>query len=87
MWNLRVTKRAEKSLGELDHQHKLKIVRYLDELIKLKDPHTKGKALTGQLSGLWRFRVTDYRIICQIDGEIITVLVLDIGHRRDIYNE
>lgn len=70
---------------KLDKQHQVKIIKYLDEIIKLKEPYKKGKALAGELSGLWRFRVVDFRIICQIDGQTITILVLDIGHRKDIY--
>ena len=46
---------------------------------------SKGKALTGKLSGLWRYRVSDYRIICKVEGKTITILVLDIGHRKEIY--
>lgn len=85
MWNLKILKRAEKALEKIDNQHKIKISKYLDGIIKLKEPHKKGKALTGQLSGLWRYRVGDFRIICKIDGETITVLVLDVGHRKEVY--
>lgn len=85
MWNLKVLKRAEKALEKLDNQHKIKISRYIDGILKLKDPHKKGKALTGNLSGLWRYRVGEFRIICQIDGETITIIVLDIGHRKEVY--
>lgn len=85
MWQLKILKRAEKSLEKLDKQHQIKIVQYLDSVRKLEEPHRKGKALTGKLVGLWRFRVADFRIICQIDGKTITILVLDIGDRKEVY--
>ena len=86
MWQIKVLKRAEKALEKLDNSNKLKIVQYLDVIKKLKEPHSKGKALTGKLVGLWRYRVGNYRIICEIDGKTITILVLDIGHRKEIYD-
>jgi addiction module toxin, RelE/StbE family len=51
------------------------------------DPRTSGKALTGNLAGLWRYRVGDYRIICDIQDAKLIVLALEIGHRRDIYKK
>lgn len=78
-------KRAEKALVKLDRQDQAKLVKYLDNLRKLNEPYEKAKALTGELVGMWRFRVGDYRIICQIDNKTITILVLEIGHRKDIY--
>lgn len=49
------------------------------------DPRAPGKALTGRFSGLWRYRVGDYRIICKIEDDRLVVLVVEVGHRRDIY--
>lgn len=85
MWQIKLLKRAEKYLENIDNKDKRRIAQYLDELITHKEPHKKGKALTGKLKGLWRFRVGDYRVIARIDGATITILVLDIGHRKDIY--
>lgn len=50
-----------------------------------ENPRAKGKALTGSLAGLWRYRVGDYRIICRLDDAELTVLVLRIGHRSNVY--
>lgn len=85
MWQLKVLKRAEKTLVKLDKPTQKKIIKYFDEIKKLKDPFKKAKALTGELVGLWRYRIGDYRIICQINNKIITILILDIGHHKEIY--
>lgn len=49
------------------------------------NPRVYGKALDGNLRGLWRYRIWDYRIICEIQDEKLIVLALEIGHRKDIY--
>ncbi|WP_238539162.1 type II toxin-antitoxin system RelE/ParE family toxin [Novosphingobium sp. AP12] len=49
------------------------------------DPRSSGKALAGQLAGLWRYRVGDYRLICEIEDGKHLILVVTIGHRGDIY--
>ncbi|HCM88918.1 MAG TPA: type II toxin-antitoxin system RelE/ParE family toxin [Vagococcus sp.] len=48
-------------------------------------PRSHGKGLVGNQSGQWRYRIGDYRLIANIDDETITILILEIGHRRDIY--
>lgn len=50
-----------------------------------ENPRVKGKALTGNLAGLWRYRVGDYRIVCRLDDAELMVLVLRIGHRSSVY--
>lgn len=56
-------------------------------LIDTEDPCTGGKALTGPLAGLWRYRIGDYRMICLIHDDTCVILALTIGHRRDIYQK
>ena len=62
-----------------------RIVTYLREIEHLDDPKQRGKELTGNLAGLWRYRVGDYRVICDIANERVTVYVLRVGHRKQIY--
>jgi mRNA interferase RelE/StbE len=58
----------------------------LELLPRLDDPRSLGVALKGEeLGDLWRYRVGDYRILCRIEDERVTVLVLRFGHRRDVY--
>jgi mRNA interferase RelE/StbE len=56
-----------------------------EQVAKLADPRGVGKALTGQLGEYWRYRVGDYRVICDIKDSEITVLVLRVAHRRQVY--
>ena len=49
------------------------------------NPFEHGKMLVGDKSGLWRYRVGDYRLICEVQQEKVVILVVEIGHRRDIY--
>ncbi|MBR2462237.1 MAG: type II toxin-antitoxin system RelE/ParE family toxin [Spirochaetaceae bacterium] len=57
----------------------------MDEVQALDDPRSRGHALTGELSGLWRYHVGDWRIICKIKDTELIILVVDLGHRRSIY--
>lgn len=85
-WVYRFDDRALKELARLDRQIQKEIVAYFDSRIAGNaDPRRFGKGLSGPLSGTWRYRVRDYRIICQIKDRELIVLALAVGHRRDIY--
>lgn len=79
------TPKAAKQLSKLDKSVQSKIVSYMKEISVLKDPRLRGKALVGNLSGLWRYRVMNYRILCHIQDNKMTVTVVEIGHRKQIY--
>jgi mRNA interferase RelE/StbE len=86
-WQIEWDEEALKELKKLGHTASKSLVSYLENRIATdEDPRRFGKALTGDKVGLWRYRVGDYRIICRIEDEIIVVLVLRVGHRRDIYD-
>jgi mRNA interferase RelE/StbE len=84
-WTVEYLPRAVKVLKKLDKQTASAIWKELRSLEETKDPRSRGEALTGQLRGLWRYRVGDYRIICEIQDERVVVLVIDIGHRSTVY--
>ena len=86
-WAYRFDERALKELKKLGKQAQKEILAYLDERIAGKeDPRRFGKALHAELAGLWRYRVGDYRILCQIvDGQLL-VLVISVGHRKNVYD-
>jgi mRNA interferase RelE/StbE len=85
-WNVNVSPRAQRQLDELDKTVARRISRFLYEGIgKLNDPRQIGERLQGTLGEFWRYRVGDYRIICSIEHEHLIVLVLRVGHRREIY--
>lgn len=85
-WVYRFDERALKELRKLGKQAQRDILAYLDERVAGgQDPRRFGKGLKAELAGIWRYRVGDYRVLCQIrDGELL-VLVVAVGHRRDIY--
>jgi len=85
-WVYKFDRRALKELQKLGKQDQREIIAYLDERVAgEEDPRRFGKGLKADLAGLWRYRVGDFRILCQIhDGELL-VLVVAVGHRRNIY--
>ena len=86
VWTIDYTDTAKGQLRKLDKQTARSIVDYLDERIAgLENPRSAGKALTGPLGGLWRYRVGDCRVICDIQNGALRVLVVRVGNRREIY--
>lgn len=84
-WKIELSKTADKAIRKLDKTTAARILDTLEQISHLDDPRTRGKALTGNLTGLWRYRIGDYRAICTIEDNKLAVLVLDIGHRKNIY--
>jgi mRNA interferase RelE/StbE len=86
-WTIRLSDRAHQDISKLDHQLARRVYRFLFErLATLDDPRSIGDALRGsKLGEYWKYRVGDYRLICRIEDDRLLVLVLRIGHRRDIY--
>lgn len=83
--NIEFSPLAEKQFLKLDKQIQRQIQKFVLQLKNLENPRSRGKALVGNLSHLWRYRVADYRLICDIQDEKILVTVLRIGHRKEIY--
>jgi len=85
-WRIELSSSAEKSLSKLDRQTAKRIITFLRERVAAgEDPRASGKALSGPLAGRWRYRIGDYRIVCEIEDGRLVVLVLTVGHRRAIY--
>lgn len=85
-WTIDYSDTAVKQLRALDKPIARRIVDYMDTCVTgSSDPRSAGKPLTGPLGGLWRYRVGDYRIICDIEDGVMRVLVVQIGNRREIY--
>lgn len=85
-WTVEFDDAAAKELRKLDRQVQSDILRYLRKRIATKeDPRRFGKPLYGELSGLWRYRVRDYRMICNIEDDKVVVLVVRLSHRKDVY--
>lgn len=87
VWTIRYDERALKELKKLDRQAQKRIVEYFDiKIAPLKNAREQGKALTGSQRGLWRYRIGDYRAICHIKDETVTVLILRVAHRKEVYD-
>lgn len=84
-WTVEFKNKASKSLQQLDKSIQIRIVDFLNKLALQDNRRLQGKALTGQYTGLWRYRVGNYRIICNIQDNQLTILVLQLGHRKNIY--
>ena len=85
-WRIEITRTAEKQITKLSRTAQKSIQRFLRERLKpAENPRQWGKPLRGDKQDLWRYRVGDYRLICDIQDEKITVLVLEVGHRKDVY--
>ena len=77
---------AKKQLKKLDAQIQSRIVDFLEEVSQLENPRSRGKMLVGNLQGFWRYRVGDHRILCHIRDKELEILVVKVGHRRDVYD-
>ena len=87
-YTVEITKKALKSLQKIDKTHAQKILLWLEKNINgCKNPRAYGKALTGDFSECWRYRIGNYRLIAKIVDNIVTVIIIDIGHRKDIYQD
>ena len=85
-WTVEISNIAERQLRKLDQPVQKRILDWLDDRIEgCKNPRHFGEPLKGDRAGLWRYRVGDYRILCDIQDQKVVVLVLAIGHRRRIY--
>lgn len=80
--------RAKKQLEKLDKYTAALIIGWLEKNIEnCTNPRQHGKGLVGNKSGQWRYRIGDYRVICEIEDDKIIVLVLEIGHRKDKFEK
>jgi mRNA interferase RelE/StbE len=86
-YNVELSESAERGLGKLNASQAKRILKFLHQPVaKLDDPRSIGEALHGsRLGEFWKYRVADYRLICKIEDDRLIVLVLRVGHRKEIY--
>ena len=85
-WQIELSATASKQLAKLDKTEAKRITTFLrQKLADIDNPRHIGKALTGPLGGLWRYRVGDYRLICEIQDGVLRILVLKFGNRKQVY--
>lgn len=85
-WHIETSADFDGSLSKLDKPVARKIVAYLEDVIALEDPRQRGKGLTAELRGYWRYRIGDYRVIAKINDDHLIVIALDVAHRSRIYD-
>ena len=83
-WTVRFTSAAEKQLAKLDRPVQRRIISFLEDIARQSEPRHSGKALMGD-THTWRYRVGDYRIICDIGDRELVVYVVRVGHRSSVY--
>jgi mRNA interferase RelE/StbE len=87
VWRIEFDSDAARDLRKLGAEPQRLILRYLRERIATaEDPRRFGRPLTGNLKGLWRYRVGDYRIVAAIEEDRFVVLIVTVGHRREVYD-
>ena len=85
-YKVRFTQSAKKDFKKLDRHTAALILGWVRKnLENCENPRQHGKSLTANQSGQWRYRIGDYRLLAKIDDKTITILVLNVGHRREIY--
>lgn len=88
VFSVRWTDRALKQMRKLDKSISEMLLRWVNKnLVGCSNPRQHGKALCANRSGQWRYRVGDYRLIAEIEDEQIVILILSVGHRKDIYED
>lgn len=87
-WEIRFKAGARKAFDKLDRSIQKKILKFLNtKIAPLENPRVFGKPLSYDKYGLWRYRVEDYRLVCQIDDAAIHIMIIKIGHRKEVYDE
>ncbi|SEH08341.1 type II toxin-antitoxin system RelE family toxin [Candidatus Venteria ishoeyi] len=88
VWRIEFKDSARKSILKLDKSTQTRILNFLSQRVQSSEnPRFSGKALQGNLKKLWRYRVGDYRLVCDIQDETITITVIKLGHQKDIYRQ
>lgn len=86
-WKIEFDFDVEKDLRKLGHSAQQRIINYLKEkIIPAENPRVLGKPLSGNLAGIWRYRIGDYRILAKIENENFIILVVHVGYRKNVYD-
>ena len=87
-WKVEITPEANAELKKLGTTEAQRILKFLFERLQIREnPREIGEALKGNLRDFWRYRVGDYRILCRLDDGIVTVFVVHIAHRSEVYKK
>ena len=85
-WTLTLSDKAVKQLKKLDKQTSRLIIAWLRKNVDgCEDPRAHGKGLVGDKAGIWRYRIGDYRVLCELNDGDLVVLALEVAHRKSVY--
>ena len=87
-YDVETTARFDREFKKLDRYTQRMIKAWIEKnLVGCSDPRQYGKGLTANRSGQWRYRIGDYRLICEIQDTQLIILALSVGHRRNVYEK
>jgi len=88
MYHVVFTDEAKNELKKLDRYTAMLLTAWVRKNLEgCSDPRQHGKGPTANRGAQWRYRVGDYRLVAEINDDTITILILTVGHRRDMYNQ
>ena len=86
VWRVEFDRAAVRDLRKLGVEAEGRVLRFLRERVAgSENPRRLGHALTGDYKGLWRYRIGDYRVVASIEDDRFVVVVVAVGHRREVY--
>ena len=86
-YSVQFTKRAIKQLQKMDKPTAVKIIDYMEEIEQLENPFSRGHGVVNNFKGMWRYRVADWRVLCEVKESVLLIHVMHVGHRSSIYKE
>jgi mRNA interferase RelE/StbE len=86
-WRIETSEAFDKSIRKLDRAIARRVIDYLEALLELEDPRQRGRGLTANRSGYWRYRVGDYRILAQLEDDLLVIVAIDVAHRSEVYSD
>ncbi len=86
VYKVEYSQEAIKQIKKLDKQISMRILTWLDQrIVNCENPRLWGEALVGEFSGFWKYRIGTFRLICEIQDDRLIVVVVELGHRKEIY--
>jgi mRNA interferase RelE/StbE len=86
VWTIEIEAPARKQFRKIGHAPAARIIAGLKKIAQLPDPRTRAKAMVEEWDGYYRFRFDDFRVIARIEDDRLVILVIAVGHRREIYD-
>jgi mRNA interferase RelE/StbE len=86
-WKIEFDKKAKKEFANLDKTIQKQIDKFILKLAKNKDPKKIADTLKGSLQSFWKYRIGNYRLVCSINEDAMTILILRVKHRKEVYKK